>query len=98
MFDFLTSEFVLAPLAAYIAYLLQRYLGIKLDQNARAALDSALRSAVNKAAADGHTPDVDEILDYLNRSIPDALTRLKMTGKNRPVAIERAKAAIRQYL
>lgn len=91
---------VSAAFLAFAGWILHRYLGITLDRQAQDSLHRAMmtgativaaRFGVRSAALDASAPDM--VLDYVHRSVPDALDRL-LPGKDVLTGMARAKLLV----
>ncbi len=73
-------EALVPILLALLSALVFRFTGIEIEAKHRAALQSALANAAKLLLVRGTT--VDDAIDYVERSVPDALTRFK--ARDRP--------------
>jgi hypothetical protein len=81
-------------LVPYLVYVLERYLKIRLDVEARETLDSAMRNGVDWIIREGRAPTAQEVMDYVRRAAPDAVARWQLDEVNRELAVARAQAVI----
>ena len=86
--------YLVPMLVAYVISAIERLLKIKLDEDARAALDSAMQNGADRIISTGRLPTPDEVMDYVRSAVPAAVKRFKLDGPNAHVAAKRAEAVI----
>ena len=65
-------------LVPYLIYAAERYLKVRLDEAARATLDTAMRNGADWLIREGRLPTPQEVLEYVQRAAPDAVARWQL--------------------
>jgi hypothetical protein len=64
----------------------------------RETLNSAMRNGADWLIREGRVPTAQEVLEYVQRAAPDAVTRWQQDGVNRELAVARAQAVIERVV
>lgn len=80
------ADIAVAVIAAAVAWAAQRFqawTGIQIEARHREALQSALANGARTMIENGSEADFLRAIDYVERSVPDALRKLKVNGRDR---------------